>query len=34
MLGLSLFILFWIVFGALYYTRDKSLDAEKEQAHH
>ncbi len=29
MIGYILFLIFWIVFGALYLTRDKSKDNEK-----
>ena len=29
MTGLILFLAFWAVFGALYLSRDKTLDAEK-----
>jgi hypothetical protein len=29
MLGLFLFLIFWVVFGIAYVTRDKSKDKEK-----
>ena len=29
MTGLILFLVFWLVFGALYLSRDTALDAEK-----
>ena len=29
MTGLILFLVFWLVFGALYLSRDTTLDAEK-----
>lgn len=34
MVGLIGFLLFWIVFGYFYLTRDKSKDAERERSYH
>jgi len=34
MLGLVLFVAFWLVFGILYLLRDVSKDAEKERNYH